>query len=68
MKSKGKRNCRKKARYYSETRARIIGHIQAAKKEITLWPYSCPECGRWHLTRKKNNARPITAESSGIFA
>lgn len=62
-----RRNCRRKARYKSENRARIVGMWSAAKEEATLYPYLCPHCGGWHLTRQERGARPITGESSGIL-
>jgi predicted RNA-binding Zn-ribbon protein involved in translation (DUF1610 family) len=62
-----RRNCRKKSRYKTENRARIVGMISAAKESATLYPYECPHCGQWHLTRQQRDRKPITGESSGIL-
>lgn len=62
-----RRNCRKKSRYKTENRARIVGMISAAREAAVLYPYECPHCGEWHLTKQARGQRPITATSSGIL-
>lgn len=68
MLEKSKANCRKKARYPTEHRARIIGQVSSMRRGVTLWPYRCPHCEQWHLTRRWLPVPSITAEKSGIFA
>lgn len=64
---KSRRDCRRKASYPSEARARIVGQNAAARDDRTLWPYQCRHCRRWHLTSGGGYGLPITAHSSGIF-
>ena len=63
------RNCRNKGSYPTEARARIIGAYKA-KPDFPLWTYVCPECGKWHLTKRRGEGvigAAITAGNSGIF-
>jgi hypothetical protein len=63
---KARRNCRKKARYPTEARARIIGAVGG--RVDLLWPYHCKICDHWHLTRKQQHGTPpIMPGQSGIF-
>ena len=68
-KTLSQRNCRKKGKYPTEARARILGAYKA-KPDFPLWPYVCPECGKWHLTKRRGEGAvqpPIVAGDSGIF-
>lgn len=66
MTPKAKRNCRKKVRYPTEQRARIVGACKGHAE--MLWPYLCPICSHWHLTSKQQHGTtPITPNNSGIF-
>lgn len=67
MKSKAKSNCRRKGVYPTEARARILGAFKAVCSH-PLWPYVCPECGGWHLTKQpQKGVTPIEAGKAGIF-
>jgi len=62
---KARRNCRRKVKYPSELRARIVGSNTTTDM---LWPYQCPICRAWHLTSKQQHGTtPITNGNSGIF-
>ena len=68
MKSKAKRNCRRKMAFPTEHRARVIGSLKMTEGQ--QWPYECPICERWHLTSKipQEGVRPISPGAAGIFA
>lgn len=66
--AKSRRNCRRKASYKTEQRARIVGQNAALRSDKSLWPYQCQHCREWHLTSHYQSSAPITPSSSGIFA
>jgi hypothetical protein len=58
--------CRHKNRYADEHAARAAGMISLEQHNLgysKLWPYQCPLCSRWHLTKKyRKNVQAITLQ------
>jgi hypothetical protein len=68
LKTKSQKNCRNKGSYPNESRARILGAYKASGVD-PLWPYACPECDGWHLTKlPQPGVRPIMPGASGILS
>jgi hypothetical protein len=65
--------CRRKVKYRSEAFARVVGQNTLAKEgdEVkTLFPYQCPVCDRWHLSRTDHTGiAPVTlARAVGVVS
>lgn len=58
------KNCDRKAGYSSELSARTIARDRLSFREPgspdRLWPYACPGCRQWHLTKTPNSNVAIT--------
>jgi hypothetical protein len=52
--------CAKKALYATEAEARAV----AVRATITLRPYRCDRCGRFHLTSRTKGKRPLPRVAS----
>ena len=47
------RMCLRKKKYRSEYIANSVARQAKEKRGVTLYVYSCPICGYWHLTKKE---------------
>lgn len=74
MNDKQAKKCAAKERHKTEMSARMAAwnwlRQRAARKtgnKGPLWPYLCPVCGFFHLTRSAQaGSLPVTSESVGV--
>lgn len=53
-----KKACDTKTKYSSEKSARLSGQNQIRQGNVPsgrLWPYACPNCRVWHLSKSASN-------------
>lgn len=67
-----KTKCEVKRAYHNERACRLAGQKRLRSADLTethtlvLWPYRCPDCAQWHLTRNfQAGMEPITGEKHG---
>lgn len=66
----GLENCQSMVRYRAEHQARRAGQVLLSHgghpghaPTARLWPFACPHCRGWHLTRLPGRGAPVTADA-----
>mgnify|MGYP000976653293 CR=1 FL=1 len=57
--------CERKTRYETEQTARLTGRRiirEGDNAPDRLWPYACPNCKGWHLTKRQGQKRIAITE------
>ncbi|HYF28576.1 MAG TPA: hypothetical protein VD931_22745 [Baekduia sp.] len=49
------RGCLSKRAYYAEVEALVVASRRTAQGAPPLKTYRCPNCGLWHLTKRRDD-------------